>query len=48
MALGLLLMTRGIPCVFYGTEVWMKETKSHGVIREEMPGGWADHDKQYF
>ena len=48
MALGLLLMTRGIPCVFYGTEVWMKETKSHGVIREEMPGGWADHDSSIF
>lgn len=48
MALGLLLMTRGIPCVFYGTEVWMKETKSHGVIREEMPGGWDDHDSSIF
>ncbi len=48
MALGLLLMTRGIPCVFYGTEVWMKETESHGVIREEMPGGWSDHDSSIF
>jgi glycosidase len=38
MSLGLLSMTRGIPCVFYGTEALMAKTGSHGDIREDMPG----------
>ena len=37
MSLGLLSMTRGIPCVFYGTEALMAKTGSHGDIREDMP-----------
>lgn len=37
---GNMLTTRGIPCVYYGTEILMKETESHGVIREDFPGGW--------
>lgn len=38
MSLGLLSMTRGIPCIFYGTETLMAKTGSHGHIREDMPG----------
>ena len=38
MAIGLLSMTRGIPCVFYGTETLMAKTGSHGDIREDLPG----------
>lgn len=38
MSLGLLSMTRGIPCIFYGTETLMAKTGSHGDIREDLPG----------
>ena len=46
MALTFLMTTRGIPQLFYGTEVLMKNpgTDAHGVIRSDFPGGW-DGDK---
>ena len=41
---------RGIPQVFYGTEIQMAHpgTDSHGAIRAEFPGGWDDHDANAF
>lgn len=35
--------TRGIPQIFYGTEILMSNpgTEEHGVIRADFPGGWA-------
>lgn len=47
MALATLLTTRGVPQVYYGTE-WLDEGFSHGEVRPETPGGWADHDKSIF
>ena len=41
VALGILYTMRGIPCTYYGTEILMKETKNHGVIREDFPGGFT-------
>jgi glycosidase len=44
MALTYLLTIRGIPQVFYGTEVLMDNTGQHkvdGLIRSDFPGGWA-------
>ena len=43
MALTFLMTTRGIPQLFYGTEILMsnKGTDDHGVIRSDFPGGWA-------
>lgn len=41
-ALGMLFTLRGIPCMYYGTEILMKETANHGVIREDFPGGWEN------
>jgi len=37
-----ILTTRGIPQIFYGTEILMthKESNSHGHIRKDFPGGW--------
>ena len=37
------LTTRGIPQIFYGTEILMthKEGDDHGYIRKDFPGGWA-------
>jgi glycosidase len=36
--------TRGIPQIFYGTEILMsnKGTEEHGIIRSDFPGGWND------
>ena len=41
MGLGLMFTLRGIPSVYYGTEILMQETNGHGKIREDFPGGWA-------
>ncbi|MBN2174117.1 MAG: glycoside hydrolase family 13 protein [Bacteroidales bacterium] len=37
-----LLTTRGIPMIYYGTEILMtgEEHQGHGFIREDFPGGW--------
>ncbi|MBV5312997.1 MAG: glycoside hydrolase family 13 protein [Prolixibacteraceae bacterium] len=34
--------TRGIPQIFYGTEILMSNpgTDEHGIIRSDFPGGW--------
>ena len=42
MAIGIILTTRGVPQLFYGTEILMsnKGTESHGIIRSDFPGGW--------
>ncbi|WP_049722858.1 glycoside hydrolase family 13 protein [Gilvimarinus polysaccharolyticus] len=39
-----LLTTRGIPQIYYGTEILMTNpgTEDHGVIRTDFPGGWPD------
>jgi glycosidase len=50
MALAFVLTTRGIPQLFYGTEVLMsnKGTEDHGVIRSDFPGGWPGDTKNAF
>lgn len=50
MALTFLLTTRGIPQLYYGSEILMGGDKGvgDGDIRREMPGGWADHDRSVF
>lgn len=43
-ALVYLSTTRGIPQLYYGTEILMENTGfpgDHGVIRTDFPGGWA-------
>jgi glycosidase len=45
MALTYLLTIRGIPQIYYGTELLMDNTSflnNHGVIRSDFPGGWND------
>ena len=42
MGITLLMTLRGIPSLFYGTEILMPYTGSHGVIRTDFPGGWPD------
>ena len=50
MALTYILTTRGIPQIFYGTELLAenKGTDNHGVIRSDFPGGWKDDEKDGF
>jgi glycosidase len=42
MGIAYLLTTRGIPQIYYGTEILMtgKESQGHGFIRQDFPGGW--------
>jgi len=42
MSMAYLLTMRGIPQIFYGTEILMDhpESTSHGMIRSDFPGGW--------
>jgi glycosidase len=42
MGITIILTMRGIPQIYYGTEVLMANpgTTSHGIIRSDFPGGW--------
>lgn len=42
MAMVYMLTMRGIPQLYYGTEILMsnKGSDSHGIIRSDFPGGW--------
>lgn len=49
MAHAMLLTLRGIPCIYYGTEILMTgfcDPDAH--VREEFPGGWSDHKMSAF
>jgi glycosidase len=51
MAIVYYLTMRGIPQIYYGTEVLMSHPRddgNHGEIRAEFPGGWGDHEKNAF
>ena len=48
LTLTFLLTTRGIPQIFYGTEIGMVGGRSHGELREEFPGGFPDHKRSAF
>jgi neopullulanase len=42
MGISFLITIRGIPMIYYGTEILMtgEENKGHGEIRKDFPGGW--------
>ena len=49
MGLAWLLTLRGIPQLYYGTEVLMKNfSDPDGKVREDFPGGWAGDKLNYF
>ncbi|MCK4664086.1 MAG: glycoside hydrolase family 13 protein [Bacteroidales bacterium] len=50
MGLAFLLTTRGIPMIYYGTEILMsgEEHKGHGEIRKDFPGGWENDNINAF
>ncbi|MGB8357312.1 MAG: alpha-amylase family glycosyl hydrolase, partial [Bacteroidales bacterium] len=50
MALSFILTTRGIPQLYYGTEIVMEgdKSKGDGFLRSDFPGGWAGDKKNVF
>ncbi|MCB0855607.1 MAG: cyclomaltodextrinase N-terminal domain-containing protein, partial [Bacteroidetes bacterium] len=34
------LTVRGIPQIYYGTEILMTSSSDHGIVRSDFPGGW--------
>lgn len=50
LAMAFLLTTRGIPQIYYGTEVLMagNDINGHGDIRKDFPGGWVSDKHNAF
>ena len=50
IALSYVLTSRGIPQIFYGTELLMANpgTDDHGIIRSDFPGGWPRDQQNAF
>lgn len=50
MGLGMLLTMRGIPQVYYGTEILMKNYKdpNDAAVRKDFPGGWSSDPTDKF
>ncbi len=48
LALTLLLTTRGIPQILYGTEIGMKGGADHGRLRADFPGGFPRDARNAF
>lgn len=51
IAMGYILTMRGIPQIYYGTEILMDNSEApddHGIIRTDFPGGWPDDKSNAF
>ena len=50
MAMVFYLTMRGVPQIFYGTEILLSHpgTSSHGALRMDFPGGWAGDETSGF
>jgi len=48
IALTILLTTRGIPKIFYGSEIGIVGDEKHGNIRSPFPGGFEDDSRNAF
>ena len=47
--LAMLLMGRGMPCLYYGTELGFDtRCEPDGKVRQDMPGGWPDDPRNAF
>ena len=47
--IAMLLMGRGIPCLYYGTELGFDtRCEPDGKVRQDMPGGWAEDERSAF
>ncbi|MGB5291021.1 MAG: alpha-amylase family glycosyl hydrolase, partial [Lysobacterales bacterium] len=50
MAMAYVLTMRGVPQIYYGTEILMSNpgVEDHGIIRSDFPGGWKGDSKNGF
>ncbi len=48
IALNLVLFTRGIPSIFYGTEIGIEGGTKHGELRQPFPGGFVGDERNAF
>lgn len=48
VAYTIMMTTRGIPCIFYGSEIGMVGGKGHGVLRAPFPGGFTGDTRDLF
>ena len=50
MAMTFVLTTRGIPEIYYGSEILLTTgaDKGHGVLRRDFPGGWPTDERNAF
>ncbi len=50
MGMAMLMTLRGIPQLYYGDEILMKNTRNptDAEVRKDFPGGWADDHKNKF
>ncbi|MFZ4412557.1 MAG: glycoside hydrolase family 13 protein [Bacteroidales bacterium] len=50
MAMAFLTTSRGIPMIYYGTEILMtgRKDEGDGKIRKDFPGGWIEDTKNAF
>jgi len=48
LSMAFTLTTRGIPQLYYGDEILMKNKKPDGKIREDFPGGWKGDSRNAF
>ena len=48
LALNLVLFTRGIPVIFYGTEIGIEGGTKHGELRQPFPGGFEGDQRNAF
>jgi glycosidase len=44
----ILMTTRGIPSIFYGSEIGMVGGRGHGVLRAPFPGGFPEDERNAF
>ncbi|AXT50054.1 alpha-amlyase [Aquimarina sp. BL5] len=42
------LTTRGIPQIYYGDEILMKNKRPDGKVRQDFPGGWQEDSRNAF
>lgn len=48
MGISILMTVRGIPSLFYGTELLMPSKGDHGLLRTDFPGGWKEDEVDKF
>jgi len=49
MGFAFMITTRGIPVIYYGTEIAMEgQEHNHGLLRQDFPGGWQDDKTNAF